>query len=72
MAVENTEANREKCACPACPSFDSCMSEAREALYCAAGTSACELEKLGCICASCVVHRQNALTAMYYCVIGAA
>ena len=72
MSVENSSANREKCACPGCPSYVSCMSAASEALYCAAGMSSCNVDRLGCICGSCVVHRQNDLASVYYCIEGAA
>ena len=72
MAVENTEANREKCACPGCPSFNACMRQGGEALYCAIGATTCALDRTGCICGSCVVFRQNELSAFYYCVNGAA
>jgi hypothetical protein len=72
MSVENTEANRDKCACPGCPSYDAEMSSASESLYCAYGASSSSVNRLGCICGSCVVHRQNNLTGIYYCIEGAA
>ena len=72
MSVENSESNREKCSCPACPSFGSCMSGGGEALYCAVGATDCVVEKVGCICGGCVVFRHNELTSLYYCAVGAA
>ena len=72
MGVENSETNREKCACPGCPSFGACMSAADEALYCAVGKPSCPVDKLGCVCGACVVHRQNDLASVYYCIEGAA
>ena len=68
MGVENNEANREKCACPGCPSFGTCMSAAGEQLYCAVGATECTVDKRGCVCGACVVHRQNELSGVYYCV----
>jgi aldose sugar dehydrogenase len=72
MMVENSEANRERCSCPGCPSSNSCMRTGNEALYCAVGKSGCAVERLGCVCASCVVYRQNELSSLYFCVSGIA
>lgn len=69
--IDNAE-NSAKCLCPGCPSYNSCMREKTEALYCGRDKTECKLEKRGCLCGSCPVHKENNLDGYYYCVSGAA
>jgi hypothetical protein len=45
MPVPNTKENRDKCICRDCPSYNQCMSDGREGLFCAVGKSKCEIKK---------------------------
>jgi hypothetical protein len=54
--VPDTQENVQKCICGGCPSYDQCMREKDEILYCARERSNCEISKNGCL---------------YYCEIGA-
>ena len=71
--VAKNEENLGKCVCASCPSYDECMKNGKELLYCAeeAGKSACEVERKGCICGTCPVQIENGLVSGYYCVTGA-
>ena len=70
--VENSQANREKCFCPNCPTFTDCGKEKNERLYCSNGKTACDFKMKGCLCGACPVHAENNLQAGYYCVRGSA
>jgi hypothetical protein len=71
MKVLDSAENVTKCICPTCPSFDACMKEKAETLYCARQKSACAFEQRGCICMDCPVHKENNLSGGYYCLTGA-
>lgn len=71
MKVENTPVNQAKCVCPSCPSYNECMSEKKEILFCAVGQAVCDFEKKGCICGTCPIKIENNLSSGYYCVSGA-
>lgn len=68
--VEDSKSNADKCTCPACPTFNDCMKEKKETLYCARSKSACEFKNNGCICPNCPVYLENGLGHMYYCSSG--
>lgn len=70
--VPDTEETRKKCICAGCPSFNQCMKENTEVLFCARGKTACELMKSGCICGACPLTAEYSLDKMYYCEIGVA
>ena len=72
MKVEDTVENAEQCLCPECPTYDRCMSDAAEALYCARSETACEPKAKSCLCGGCPVWAVNGLEEYYYCVRGAA
>jgi len=72
VAVENTAENAERCTCPACPTYDQCIRDAAELLFCARGESGCSPKAIGCICESCVVWRNSGLKGTYFCLHGAA
>lgn len=63
--VEDNEENREKCVCPKCPSHPhDCKGEV---LYCALGSSKCEIDAKGCNCSLCPVYKENDLKELYFC-----
>jgi aldose sugar dehydrogenase len=72
MSVDNTAENAERCVCPTCPTYDSCMREAGELLYCARGTSSCSVKAVACKCGSCTVWGRYHLDSYYFCLKGAA
>lgn len=72
MPVLNNDENASKCVCPKCPSFNECMKEKNEVLYCARGKTGCEVPKKGCLCGGCPVHLENGLDKWYYCLFGKA
>jgi len=70
--VPYTSENCEKCLCPTCPTFDECMRNRDERLFCSRGKSECEIERKGCLCGECPVESEYGLTGFYYCYFGAA
>lgn len=71
MKVENTPDNQAKCVCPSCPSYNQCMTEKSEILFCSTGQAVCAFEKKGCICGTCPVKIELGLSSGYYCATGA-
>lgn len=69
--VADSEENMKKCICGGCPSYNDCMKEKMQGLFCARGKTDCETERKGCICGSCPVASENRLEKMYYCQVGA-
>jgi hypothetical protein len=66
--VEVTEANRESCLCPHCPTYTDCMALEEEALFCGTSVTMCEdVERQGCVCGRCDVHAAYDLAGTYYC-----
>lgn len=70
MKVPNTGENLKKCLCPSCPSYTECMKSGMEGLFCARGKSACELDRLGCICNQCPIQSEYLIFGGYYCAMG--
>ncbi|MFW6139947.1 MAG: DUF2769 domain-containing protein [Acidobacteriota bacterium] len=70
--VTDTQENMRKCICGQCPSYNECMKNKSEGLYCARGESSCEFEKKGCICGACPLTSEFGLDKLYYCEIGKA
>jgi len=62
MPVPNTKENMDKCICKDCPSYNQCMSDGREGLFCAVGKSKCEIKKENCICEDCPIDDEYRLT----------
>ncbi|MGZ7210509.1 MAG: DUF2769 domain-containing protein, partial [Methanobacterium sp.] len=63
--IEDSKENRNKCACPYCPSYPhDCNGDV---LYCANGKSRCDIEPEGCICNTCPVYFEYELNGLYYC-----
>ena len=71
MKPANNQDNLDKCVCPNCPSYNECMTEKMEKLFCAIGQAVCAFEKRGCICGTCPVKIENQLSSGYYCEKGA-
>jgi glutamate synthase domain-containing protein 2 len=63
--VPDTVLNREACVCPSCPSFPHHCR--KELLYCAVGSSSCEIHAGGCLCPDCPVSASYGLRRIYYC-----
>ncbi len=72
MKVEDTAANADQCLCPGCPTYDDCMAEAKEVLFCARGKTSCKPAAKSCLCGDCPVWVVNSLGDYYYCLQGAA
>lgn len=68
MKVDDTSENADRCVCPDCPTYDGCMREAAELLYCARGvTPACVPKPRGCTCSDCPVWSDYDLGILYFC-----
>jgi len=70
--VEDIEENFRDCYCPACPTYDQCMKDKGEKLFCARRTSACPVTRRGCECGECTVAVRCGLSLNYYCDAGPA
>ncbi len=70
MPVQNTAENFAKCICNTCPTYNDCMQDGHEKLFCARGKSTCGITANGCVCGNCPVHLENNLTSYYYCMSG--
>ena len=71
MKVPDTQENMMKCICMKCPSYNMCMKEKVEGLYCSKGKSACGFKEIGCTCAHCPLWPEYKLKILYHCVTGA-
>ncbi|CDG64742.1 glutamate synthase [Methanobacterium sp. MB1] len=63
--IEDTPENREKCLCSYCPSYPKDCGN--KLLFCATGSSDCEIKVKGCICNTCPLFYQYHLKDNYYC-----
>lgn len=62
---------KDHCVCGGCPTYNECMHEKSELLYCIAGRSpTCSFEKRGCSCPVCPVKVTLGLSNAYYCIKG--
>jgi len=62
---------KDRCACSGCPTYNECMREKYEQLYCIIGRSpTCTFEKKGCICPTCPVKDVAGLEKAYHCIRG--
>ena len=71
LKVPDTQEYLQKCICGDCPSYNQCMKDVPEALYCARGKSTCDFEKIGCMCPVCPLTSEFNLDKLYYCEMGA-
>jgi len=72
MVVPDTQENLMKCICGGCPTYNDCMRDGMQGMFCARAESDCELAERGCICGECPLKSEYMLTGMYYCKNGAA
>jgi hypothetical protein len=72
MKVDDTAQNAERCVCPTCPTYNGCMSDKPELLYCARGKSGCAPTAAGCKCGGCSVWGKYNLGAYFFCMQRAA
>ncbi len=71
MKVPDSQENLMKCICGQCPTYNQCMKDKMEGLFCARGKSSCDIEKKGCICGQCPLFSEFGLENLYYCLTGA-
>jgi len=69
--VPDTPENSQKCICGDCPSYNQCMKDKGELLYCAGKKSECDFERKGCLCGMCPLTPEFGLEKTYYCATGA-
>jgi hypothetical protein len=69
--IADTQENMEKCICGGCPTYNDCMKEKMQGLFCGREKSDCEISKGGCLCGACPLASEFRLEKMYYCMIGA-
>jgi hypothetical protein len=68
---EQIEKSRAICICGKCPTYNSCMKENHELLYCFTGKSTCrDIPKKACICPTCPISRALEFKHAYFCVSG--
>lgn len=63
---------RNSCVCKNCPSYGECTRHAKEQFFCFEGKANCTLERYGCICMQCPVHKTKSLSGGYFCIGGKA
>jgi hypothetical protein len=64
------ERNRSLCICPKCPSYNGCMKDKQERMFCWAGKSPCLVTPTGCLCPTCPVAAVMGYSHTYYCTGG--
>lgn len=69
---EKPEELRKRCICLRCPSYAECVRDEKQLLFCIEGKARCSLEKYGCICGDCPVHKSKGFSDYYYCITGKA
>lgn len=63
MIVPDTKGNIQKCICLDCPTYNTCMKEKGEGLYCAKGKTDCKIDDEDeCLCEQCPIDREYKLT----------
>ncbi len=72
MKVPDIKENLDKCLCPGCPSYNACMKEGTQGLYCGRGKTNCDFERQGCFCGRCPIFIELKLNSFYFCDTGAA
>ncbi|HID42768.1 MAG TPA: DUF2769 domain-containing protein [Archaeoglobaceae archaeon] len=53
--------------CINCPSYNECMKEREQGLFCAMGRTHCKFERKGCICGNCPIAKEYNLNMSYWC-----
>ena len=72
MRPQDDDRNAGRCHCPQCPTYDDCMSERRQRLFCSRGRTDCDPTSAGCVCGECPVWMEYGLGGYYFCTDGAA
>lgn len=67
---ELDEELRDRCECPACPTYAKCAKERKERLFCYWGDSECITLGKDCICPSCTVYQEAGMKKRFYCLEG--
>lgn len=65
--VPNIEKNAKRCLCPGCPTYNECMRNNNEHLYCSRGNTECEFDEIHCLCGECPVWKEYDIKSFYYC-----
>ncbi len=55
------------CICKNCSTYNHCMAENKEGLFCFLGKSSCDLDLTHCKCGECPAHRNFQLKYESYC-----
>jgi len=71
MKVPDNQENLMKCICGSCPTYNQCMKDGMQGLFCSRGKSDCKIEKTGCLCGQCPLFSEYGLEGLYYCINGA-
>ncbi len=71
MKVEDTAENAGKCICPTCPTYNDCMREKEQLLFCSRDASDCVPKAASCLCGDCAVWAKYELVTLYFCIDGA-
>jgi hypothetical protein len=62
---------KDRCICSRCLTYNECMRETGDLLYCCIGRSpVCTFERKGCICPMCPVKDLLGLQNTYHCTLG--
>lgn len=67
VTIPDTPEMLQRCICGGCPSYNQCMQDNQEGLYCARSKSECEFERSGCICGVCPLASEYDLDQLFYC-----
>jgi Protein of unknown function (DUF2769) len=59
-----------KCNCPGCPTFNECMKENKEGLFCAFSESNCVITRKFCLCRECPVYADYGMKFGFFCIYG--
>lgn len=65
--VPDTEENAARCRCPECPVYNECLDNNYEKFFCSRGSTACSIEKKGCLCLHCPNEIEYRLNSFFYC-----
>ena len=66
-SVPDTEENDKRCLCPKCHTYNDCMRNKNELIYCSRGNTECKFEEIDCLCGTCPVWHEYALKSFFYC-----
>lgn len=72
MKVDDTTDNSVRCFCPDCPTYNDCMRDADQRIFCSRGETGCRPVANACICGRCPVWAEYGLLSYYFCIQGAA